>query len=89
VGAVSPSGTLRRTPLFDRHQAAGAKLVPFANWEMPVQYPEGVRAEHLAVFTYRLAADHYTEQDVGVDQQCRQRAGPAPRALARLAAWRA
>jgi aminomethyltransferase len=38
----------RRTPLFDAHVAAGAKLVPFAGWEMPVQY-EGVRAEHLAV----------------------------------------
>ena len=40
--------TLRRTPLFDRHRAAGAKIVPFAGWEMPVQY-EGVRQEHLAV----------------------------------------
>jgi aminomethyltransferase len=40
--------TLRRTPLFERHEAAGAKLVPFAGWEMPVQY-EGIRAEHLAV----------------------------------------
>ena len=40
--------TLRRTPLFDRHQAAGAKLVPFAGWEMPVQY-EGIRQEHVAV----------------------------------------
>ena len=40
--------TLRRTPLFDRHVAAGARLVPFAGWEMPVQY-EGVIAEHLAV----------------------------------------
>jgi aminomethyltransferase len=39
---------LRRTPLFEAHRAAGAKLVPFAGWEMPVQY-EGVRAEHLAV----------------------------------------
>ncbi|HEV2769939.1 MAG TPA: glycine cleavage system aminomethyltransferase GcvT [Solirubrobacteraceae bacterium] len=43
------SATLKRTPLFDRHAAAGAKLVPFAGWEMPVQYPEGIRAEHLAV----------------------------------------
>jgi aminomethyltransferase len=42
--------TLRRTPLFDRHQAAGAKLVPFAGWEMPVQY-EGIRQEHVAVRT--------------------------------------
>jgi aminomethyltransferase len=40
--------TLRRTPLYERHAAAGAKLVPFAGWEMPVQY-EGIRQEHLAV----------------------------------------
>ena len=39
---------LRRTPLFDAHVAAGARLVPFAGWEMPVQY-EGVGPEHLAV----------------------------------------
>ena len=39
---------LRRTPLFDAHEAAGARLVPFAGWEMPVQY-EGVGPEHLAV----------------------------------------
>ncbi|MCW2951979.1 MAG: glycine cleavage system protein [Conexibacter sp.] len=39
---------LRRTPLHARHVAAGAKLVPFAGWEMPVQYA-GIRAEHLAV----------------------------------------
>jgi aminomethyltransferase len=42
--------TLRRTPLYDRHVAAGARLVPFAGWEMPVQY-EGVIAEHRAVRT--------------------------------------
>ncbi len=40
--------SLRRTPLHDRHVAAGAKLVPFAGWEMPVQY-SGIREEHLAV----------------------------------------
>src|SRR5215207_4079817 len=40
--------TLKRTPLHDRHVAAGAKLVPFAGWEMPVQYA-GIREEHLAV----------------------------------------
>ena len=39
---------LRRTPLYEAHAAAGAKLVPFAGWEMPVQYA-GVREEHLAV----------------------------------------
>jgi aminomethyltransferase len=40
--------TLLRTPLFDRHVALGARLVPFAGWEMPVQY-EGVIPEHRAV----------------------------------------
>ena len=40
--------TLRTTPLHGRHQAAGARLVPFAGWEMPVYY-EGIRQEHLAV----------------------------------------
>ncbi len=41
---------LRRTPLYDAHAAAGAKLVDFAGWEMPVQY-EGLRQEHVAVRT--------------------------------------
>ncbi len=40
---------MRRTPLYDRHVAVGAKLVDFAGWEMPVQYSGGVRAEHMAV----------------------------------------
>lgn len=40
--------SLRRTPLYERHAAAGAKLVPFAGFEMPVEY-EGVREEHLSV----------------------------------------
>src|SRR5690349_11958383 len=42
------SATLLRTPLYDRHVALGARLVPFAGWEMPVQY-EGVIPEHRAV----------------------------------------
>ena len=42
--------TLRRTPLFEEHKALGARLVPFAGWEMPVQY-EGIKAEHAAVRT--------------------------------------
>jgi aminomethyltransferase len=40
--------TLKRTPLHERHVAAGARLVPFAGWEMPVQYA-GIREEHRAV----------------------------------------
>jgi aminomethyltransferase len=35
--------------VYERHVAAGAKIVDFAGWEMPVQYPTGVRAEHMAV----------------------------------------
>jgi aminomethyltransferase len=45
---AAETDTLRRTPLHDRHVAAGAKLVPFAGWEMPVQYA-GIREEHTAV----------------------------------------
>src|SRR3954452_21775054 len=40
--------TLLRTPLYARHVALGARMVPFAGWDMPVQY-EGVIPEHKAV----------------------------------------
>ena len=40
---------LKRTPLHDVHVALGAKIVPFAGFEMPVQYPQGITAEHKAV----------------------------------------
>jgi aminomethyltransferase len=39
---------LRRTPLYEEHRSLGARLVPFAGWEMPVQY-EGIASEHRAV----------------------------------------
>ncbi len=39
----------QRTPLYDRHVAAEAKIVPFAGFEMPVQYRTGITAEHRAV----------------------------------------
>ena len=42
--------TLLQTPLHDRHVALGARMVPFAGWEMPVQY-EGVIPVHRAVRT--------------------------------------
>jgi aminomethyltransferase len=42
---------LHQTPLHDRHVDAAARLVPFAGWEMPVQY-EGIRAEHVRVRTH-------------------------------------
>jgi aminomethyltransferase len=38
--------TLKRTPLYDLHRELGARLVPFAGYEMPVQYPTGILAEH-------------------------------------------
>ncbi|HEX8083123.1 MAG TPA: glycine cleavage system aminomethyltransferase GcvT [Solirubrobacteraceae bacterium] len=45
---ATPADTLKRTPLHERHVQAGARMVPFAGWDMPVQY-EGVRQEHLTV----------------------------------------
>ena len=40
--------TLRNTPLHARHVASGARMVPYAGWDMPVEY-SGISAEHLAV----------------------------------------
>src|SRR6185503_12665670 len=40
---------LKRTPFYDIHKALGAKIVPFAGYEMPVSYPTGLIAEHNAV----------------------------------------
>lgn len=42
-----PGAPLLTTPLHARHVAAGARMVPFAGYDMPVQYPTGVLAEHL------------------------------------------
>ncbi len=47
AGGVSDE-LLKRTPLFAKHQALGARLVPFAGWEMPIQY-KGISLEHQAV----------------------------------------
>ena len=38
---------LKRTPLYDAHVAAGATMVDFGGWEMPIQYPAGILNEHL------------------------------------------
>lgn len=43
------SDTLKLTPLNDEHVALGGKMVPFAGYSMPVQYPTGIKAEHAAV----------------------------------------
>ncbi len=42
---------LRRTPFYDIHKALNARIVPFAGYEMPVNYPAGITAEHNAVRT--------------------------------------
>jgi aminomethyltransferase len=58
--------TLQRTPLYERHVALGARMVPFAGHEMPVQY-EGVIAEHKAVRTDAGAFDVSHMGEIHVD----------------------
>ncbi len=43
--------TLKKTPLYEAHVALKGKIVPFAGFEMPVQYPSGIIAEHQLVRT--------------------------------------
>jgi len=45
--ADTSNESLRRTPLYALHLELGGKMVPFAGYEMPVQYPAGVLKEHL------------------------------------------
>ncbi len=45
--AEQPNSILKKTPLYDLHLELGAKMVPFAGYEMPVQYPLGVKKEHV------------------------------------------
>ncbi|GAL27629.1 aminomethyltransferase [Vibrio variabilis] len=44
---------LLKTPLHALHVSVGAKMVPFAGYDMPVQYPLGVKKEHLTVVMLR------------------------------------
>ncbi len=46
---TSRTQPLKRTPFYEQHRALNAKIVPFAGYEMPVQYPSGITAEHKAV----------------------------------------
>ena len=57
---------LKRTPLWDEHRQAGAKLVPFAGYDMPVQYRSGIIAEHQAVrkFAGLFDVSHMGEIDI-------------------------
>ena len=45
---TQPTSALKRTPFHERHVALGARMVDFGGWDMPVQYPTGIIAEHLA-----------------------------------------
>ena len=47
MSTTQPHAALKRTPLYDVHVSLGAKMVPFAGYDMPVQYPLGVLKEHL------------------------------------------
>lgn len=50
---------LRRTPLYEKHVNLGAKMVPFGGWDMPVQYKDGILAEH-----------HHTRKVVSLFDTC-------------------
>ena len=49
ITTMTTDAALKRVPLHDTHVALGGKIVPFAGYEMPVQYPTGITAEHKAV----------------------------------------
>lgn len=59
---TEPEETLKRTRLYDVHKSLGGRMVPFAGWEMPVQY-SGVKEEHLAT---RQAAGLFDVSHMGV-----------------------
>ena len=50
---------LKKTPLFEKHLSLNAKMVSFGGWEMPVQYPEGILAEH-----------HHTRKNASLFDTC-------------------
>jgi aminomethyltransferase len=84
VAADKPSSdSLRRTPLYDLHRALGARVVGFAGYEMPVQYPMGVLKEHLHT---RAAAGLFDVSHMGqiVLRAKRGDVDEAARALERL-----
>ncbi len=76
---ASDSVTLARTPLYDLHVELGARMVAFAGYHMPVQYPEGIIAEHQHT---RIAAGLFDVSHMG---QVSIRGDDAARALESLA----
>ena len=83
TAANPPHQALKRTPLYSLHLALGARMVPFAGYEMPVQYTAGVLKEHLHV---RASAGLFDVSHMG-QLVVRARSGvlaDAARALERL-----
>ena len=87
MAGVEPSGDLmnaeeapqlQRTALYDMHVALGARMVPFAGYDMPVQYPGGIIEEHLHT------RDHASLFDVSHMGQVAIRGAGAAAALERL-----
>lgn len=70
--------SLQKTPLHAEHVALGARLVPFAGYEMPIQYPAGITAEHQAV---RTAAGLFDVSHMGQVEV----SGPAAREFVQFA----
>jgi aminomethyltransferase len=76
--SATPETSLLRTPLYDLHLELGARMVPFAGYSMPVQYPSGLMAEHLHT---RTAAGLFDVSHMG---QLRISGGDAAAALESL-----
>lgn len=71
----------QRTALYDAHVALGGRMVEFAGWELPVQYPTGPTAEHIAV---RTAAGLFDIDHMG---QIEVRGPDAEQFLQRVQTW--
>ena len=57
MGASDQRESLRHSPLDDVHRALGARMAEFGGWEMPIQYPDGVLAEHRACREHAVVFD--------------------------------
>jgi aminomethyltransferase len=78
MSETAPQGPLKRTPLHALHVERGARMVPFAGYDMPVHYPAGILKEHLHT---RAAAGLFDVSHMG---QVRLRGPDAAAALERL-----
>ncbi len=81
IKPLPPGAGLRVTPLFALHRELGAKLVPFAGYEMPLQYANGIVKEHIHV---RSAAGFFDVSHMGQARLTAPDFGAAAAALERL-----